>query len=97
MKQTEAHFRTFKPFVAHVNIVYAINNCLIDIRKGKVQFFAVQLSESKNYFKFLCEAKIKFSNAMEVMEEGNLMDRVPVLLQRDMQYYQVYDFIYSFT
>ncbi|KAJ6641087.1 hypothetical protein Bhyg_06022 [Pseudolycoriella hygida] len=25
---------------------------------------------------------------MEVMEEGNLMDRVPVLLQRDMQYYQ---------
>lgn len=26
---------------------------------------------------------------MEVMEEGNLMDRVPVLLQRDMQYYQV--------
>lgn len=26
------------------------------------------------------------------MEEGNLMDRVPVLLQRDMQYYQV-DFI----
>lgn len=23
------------------------------------------------------------------MEEGNLMDRVPVLLQRDMQYYQV--------
>lgn len=26
---------------------------------------------------------------MEVMEEGNLMDRVPVLLQRDMQYYEV--------
>lgn len=26
---------------------------------------------------------------MEVMEEGNLMDRVPILLQRDMQYYQV--------
>ncbi|XP_026470814.1 uncharacterized protein LOC113375081 [Ctenocephalides felis] len=25
---------------------------------------------------------------MEVMEEGNLMDRVPILLQRDMQYYQ---------
>ncbi|XP_037905306.1 uncharacterized protein LOC119647992 isoform X2 [Hermetia illucens] len=25
---------------------------------------------------------------MEVMEEGNLMDRVPVLLQRDLQYYQ---------
>lgn len=27
---------------------------------------------------------------MEVMEEGNLMDRVPILLQRDLQYYQVY-------
>lgn len=26
---------------------------------------------------------------MEVMEEGNLMDRVPVLLQRDLQFYQV--------
>lgn len=26
---------------------------------------------------------------MEVMEEGNLMDRVPILLQRDLQYYQV--------
>ncbi|XP_055846207.1 uncharacterized protein LOC129912111 [Episyrphus balteatus] len=25
---------------------------------------------------------------MEVMEEGNLMDRVPILLQRDFQYYQ---------
>ncbi|XP_055911935.1 uncharacterized protein LOC129945964 [Eupeodes corollae] len=25
---------------------------------------------------------------MEVMEEGNLMDRVPILLQRDLQYYQ---------
>lgn len=25
---------------------------------------------------------------MEVMEEGNLMDRIPILLQRDMQYYQ---------
>lgn len=23
------------------------------------------------------------------MEEGNLMDRVPILLQRDLQYYQV--------
>lgn len=26
---------------------------------------------------------------MEVMEEGNLMDRVRILLQRDMAYYQV--------
>lgn len=26
---------------------------------------------------------------MEVMEEGNLMDRIPILLSRDMQYYQV--------
>lgn len=26
---------------------------------------------------------------MEVMEEGNLMDRVPILLQRDLQFYQV--------
>lgn len=25
---------------------------------------------------------------MEVMEEGNLMDRVPILLQRDLAYYQ---------
>lgn len=25
---------------------------------------------------------------MELMEEGDLMDRVPILLQRDMQYYQ---------
>lgn len=25
---------------------------------------------------------------MEVMEEGNLMDRIPILLQRDLQYYQ---------
>jgi hypothetical protein len=29
---------------------------------------------------------------MEVMEEGNLMDRVPILLTRDMEYYEV---IYS--
>ncbi|XP_018785482.1 PREDICTED: uncharacterized protein LOC108966843 [Bactrocera latifrons] len=27
---------------------------------------------------------------MEVMEEGNLMDRVPVLLQRDLQFYQTH-------
>lgn len=26
---------------------------------------------------------------MEVMEEGNLMDRIPILLQRDMEYYEV--------
>lgn len=26
---------------------------------------------------------------MEVMEEGNLMDRVPILLTRDLQFYQV--------
>lgn len=26
---------------------------------------------------------------MEVMEEGNLMDRIPILLQRDLQYYEV--------
>uniref|UniRef100_A0A182SA60 Uncharacterized protein n=1 Tax=Anopheles maculatus TaxID=74869 RepID=A0A182SA60_9DIPT len=25
---------------------------------------------------------------MEVMEEGNLMDRIPILLQRDLQYYE---------
>lgn len=24
------------------------------------------------------------------MEEGNLMDRIPILLSRDMQYYQVW-------
>lgn len=23
------------------------------------------------------------------MEEGNLMDRIPILLQRDMEYYEV--------
>ena len=27
------------------------------------------------------------------MEEGNLMDRVPILLQRDLQYYQVNNII----
>lgn len=27
------------------------------------------------------------------MEEGNLMDRVPILLQRDMQYYEVCTYI----
>lgn len=32
---------------------------------------------------------------MEVMEEGDLMDRVPVLLNRDMQYYQV-EYIYFY-
>lgn len=26
---------------------------------------------------------------MEVLEEGNLMDRVPILLQRDLEFYQV--------
>lgn len=26
---------------------------------------------------------------MEVLEEGNLMDRIPILLQRDLQFYQV--------
>ena len=26
---------------------------------------------------------------MEVMEEGNLMDRIPILLARDMEYYEV--------
>lgn len=26
---------------------------------------------------------------MEIMEDGNLVDRVRILLQRDMQYYQV--------
>lgn len=26
---------------------------------------------------------------MEVMEEGNLMDRIPILLSRDMEYYEV--------
>lgn len=26
---------------------------------------------------------------MEVMEEGNLMDRIPILLTRDMEYYEV--------
>lgn len=30
---------------------------------------------------------------MEVMEEGDLMDRVPILLQRDRQYYDVIDFM----
>lgn len=29
---------------------------------------------------------------MEVMEEGNLMDRIPILLQRDMEYYEVCKF-----
>lgn len=34
---------------------------------------------------------------MEVMEEGILMDRLPILLQRDMQYYEVnrQDLIFS--
>lgn len=36
---------------------------------------------SKNYQTFL--------SIMEVMEEGNLMDRIPILLQRDMEYYEV--------
>lgn len=31
---------------------------------------------------------------MEIMEDGNLVDRVRILLQRDMQYYQVV-FIYD--
>lgn len=26
---------------------------------------------------------------MEIMEEGNLMDRIPILLQRDLEYYEV--------
>lgn len=28
------------------------------------------------------------SSIMELMEEGNLMDRIPILIQRDMEYYQ---------
>lgn len=27
---------------------------------------------------------------MEIMEDGDLVDRVRILLQRDMQYYQVF-------
>lgn len=34
---------------------------------------------------------------MEVMEEGNLMDRVPILLQRDMQYYQTHQTVLQET
>lgn len=30
---------------------------------------------------------------MEIMEDGNLVDRVRILLQRDMQYYQVVFYI----
>lgn len=30
---------------------------------------------------------------MEIMEDGNLVDRVRILLQRDMQYYQVLLFL----
>lgn len=26
---------------------------------------------------------------MEVIEDGNIMDRIPILLQRDFEYYQV--------
>lgn len=26
---------------------------------------------------------------MEVIEDGNIMDRIPILLQRDLEYYQV--------
>lgn len=32
---------------------------------------------------------------MEVMEEGDLMDRVPILLQRDRQYYDVNKLLFS--
>lgn len=31
----------------------------------------------------------KNADIMEIMEEGILMDRLPILLQRDMQYYEV--------
>lgn len=31
---------------------------------------------------------------MEIMEDGNLVDRVRILLQRDMQYYQVHSHKY---
>lgn len=30
-----------------------------------------------------------YITVMEIMEDGNLLDRVRILLQRDMQYYQV--------
>lgn len=34
---------------------------------------------------------------MEVIEDGNIMDRIPILLQRDLEYYQVYlTYSYSF-
>lgn len=33
---------------------------------------------------------------MEVMEEGDLMDRVPILLQRDREYYNVSNFPKNF-
>lgn len=32
---------------------------------------------------------------MEVMEEGDLMDRVPILLQRDRQYYDVNHYYFN--
>lgn len=35
------------------------------------------------------QTRSKKSLIMEVMEEGNLMDRIPILLQRDMEYYEV--------
>lgn len=33
--------------------------------------------------------KSKNTAKMEVMEEGNLMDRIPILLTRDIEYYEV--------
>lgn len=34
---------------------------------------------------------------MEVIEDGNIMDRIPILLQRDLEYYQASSFhVHSF-
>lgn len=34
---------------------------------------------------------------MEVIEDGNIMDRIPILLQRDLEYYQVSFLLQSIT
>lgn len=41
------------------------------------------------YFCVVFVVCVYFLVKMEVIEDGNIMDRIPILLQRDLEYYQV--------
>lgn len=65
-------------------------NGVVPLRKWDIDFSLLWGSALNRSQKFPTN-RIRINSwcKMEVMEEGDLMDRVPILLQRDRQYYDV--------